>query len=69
VAITGALASIAVHNMAEGFGRHVTHAMLWLFVGLVVSIARRVEGDKLMLGERPAGRTVSHGRGTVVASP
>jgi hypothetical protein len=40
-----AVASIAVHNLGDGFGGHVTYAMLFLFVGLIIAIARRVQAE------------------------
>jgi O-antigen ligase len=42
VGIVAALASIAVGNLAEPFGGHAIHAMLWLYAALSIAIARSV---------------------------
>jgi O-antigen ligase len=48
VGIVGALASIAMHNLGDGFGGHTNAAMIWLYAGLIVAIARRVRAERAL---------------------
>ncbi len=40
IAILGAYFGLAVHNLAEPFGGHAVHSMLWLFAGLVAAFEK-----------------------------
>jgi O-antigen ligase len=42
VGVVASLASIAVANLAEPFGGHAIHAMLWLYAALSIALARSV---------------------------
>jgi O-antigen ligase len=43
VGIVSALAGTAIHNLADPFSGHSGFAMLWLYVGLIFAICRRVQ--------------------------
>jgi hypothetical protein len=46
VGITGGIASLAVQNLADNaFAGHSIIALLWLFLGLTIAIARQERGD------------------------
>ncbi len=46
VGLVGALAAIALHNFADPFGGHAIQAMLWLYTGLIIAIARQVRAER-----------------------
>lgn len=46
VGAMGAFASIAVHNLGDGFGGHANSALLWLYAGLIIAIARQVQAER-----------------------
>jgi O-antigen ligase len=50
VGIVGALATVAIHNFGDPFGGHATHAMLWLFAGLIIVIGRQVQAERTRPG-------------------
>jgi O-antigen ligase len=47
VGIVASFASIAIHILADGLGAHPTNAMLWLYAGLIVAIAGRVQPERI----------------------
>jgi len=59
VGIVGALASIAMHSLGDGSGSHTNNALIWLYFGLIVAIARRVAAERAL--PAPAhGTAVAH---------
>ncbi len=46
VGIMGALASITVHSLGDGFDSHTNYSLIMLYVGLIVAIARRVQAER-----------------------
>ena len=48
VGAVAAFASIAMHNLGDGFGGHANAAMLWLYAGLIVAVARQVQGERAL---------------------
>ncbi len=60
VAMVASMASVAVHLLGDGLAGHSTSAMLWLYAGLIVAIARQVHADRaLPLLSRGSGRAVA----------
>jgi hypothetical protein len=41
-----ALTSIAIHNFGDGFIGHAPNSLLWLFAGLIVTIARQIRTEQ-----------------------
>ncbi len=60
VAILGAYFGLAVHNLAEPFGGHAVHSMLWLFAGLVAAFEKMgiEEENKAPVFKEPGGERV-----------
>jgi O-antigen ligase len=58
VGIVGALASIAMHNLGDGFGGHANAAMIWLYAGLIVALARRVRAEGALPAPVPGAAVV-----------
>ena len=46
VGTVAAFASIAIHNLGDGFGGHTNTSLIWLYAGLIVAIARRVQAER-----------------------
>jgi hypothetical protein len=51
--IVGSVVSIAIHGLGDGIAGHATNAMLWLFVGLIVAITRRVQAERALPARVP----------------
>jgi hypothetical protein len=64
-AMVGSLASIALHNLGDGFGGHSINAMLWLYAGLMVAITRRVRPAQAL---RASARGVGSARLSAIAA-
>ncbi|MGH6842435.1 MAG: O-antigen ligase family protein [Methylocella sp.] len=57
--VVGGLSSIAIQNLADNvFAGHSISALLWLYSGLIIAIARRVQAERALPRPQPA-----HGRG------
>jgi O-antigen ligase len=63
VGIVSALGGIAIHNFGDPFGGHSTQTMLWLHVGLVFAVCRRVQAEPA----RPAPANQWFGDHSVIA--
>jgi O-antigen ligase len=45
IGLVSALLGVAIHNFGDPFGGHMTFAMLWLNVGLIFAVCRRVQAE------------------------
>ena len=46
IGIVGGLACISIHNLGDRYGGHINYSLLWLFVSLVVVIARQAAAER-----------------------